>query len=133
VLSNFEVQQARIVVFGAGGARDKSKRPIMGSIVEKYCDLAIVTSDNPRNELACMIADDIVAGFTGASNFKHLRELNRTQAIEMAYELSKPGSVIAILGKGRDEYQIIGTLTFPFKERAIIRPFMSEDNLYKSL
>lgn len=122
-----------IVVFGAGGARDKSKRPIMGSIVEKYCDLAIVTSDNPRNELACMIADDIVAGFTGIKNFKHVRELNRTKAIEMAYELSKPGTVIAVLGKGRDEYQIVGTLTFPFKERAIIRPFMSEDTLYKSL
>lgn len=122
-----------IVVFGAGGARDKSKRPMMGAIVEKYCDLAIVTSDNPRNELASMIADDIVAGFTGMQNFQHMRELNRTKAIEIAYELSKPGSVIAVLGKGRDEYQIVGHLTFPFKERAILRPFMREDTLYKSL
>ncbi len=122
-----------IVVFGAGGARDKSKRPIMGSIVEKYADLAIMTSDNPRNESAAAIADDILAGFTGASDFRYMRELNRTKAIEMAYELSKPGTIIAILGKGRDEYQIVGHLTFPFKERAIIRPFMQEDNLYKNL
>ena len=122
-----------IVVFGAGGARDKSKRPMMGAIVEKYCDFAIVTSDNPRNESAAAIADDIVAGFSGAQDFQHIRELNRTKAIEMAYEMSKPGTVIAVLGKGRDEYQIVGHLTFPFKERAIIRPFMREDILYKSL
>jgi len=122
-----------IVVFGAGGARDKSKRPIMGSIVAKYANLAIVTSDNPRNESAAAIADDIVAGFQGVTDLQHIRELNRTKAIEMAYELSKKGSIIAVLGKGRDEYQIVGHLTFPFKERAIIRPFMKEDNLYKNL
>jgi len=122
-----------IVVFGAGGARDKSKRPIMGSIVEKYCDYAIVTSDNPRDESAASIADDITAGFTGLKNFQFVRELNRTKAIELAYSLSKKGSVIAVLGKGRDEYQIVGHLTFPFKERAIIRPFLREDTLYKSL
>lgn len=122
-----------IVVFGAGGARDKSKRPIMGAIVKKYCDFAIVTSDNPRNECAALIADDIVTGFAGAKSFQYVCELNRTKAIEMAYEMSKPGSVIAVLGKGRDEYQIVGHLTFPFKERAIIRPFLREDSLYKSL
>ena len=122
-----------IVVFGAGGARDKSKRPMMGAIVEKYCDMAIVTSDNPRNESAADIADDIVAGFIGDKNLQHVRELNRTKAIEYAYTLSREGSVIAVLGKGRDEYQIVGHLTFPFKERAIIRPFLREDSLYKSL
>jgi len=134
VLSTLRLMtQHLIVVFGAGGARDKSKRPMMGAIVEKYSDVAIVTSDNPRKESAAMIADDIVAGFTGDQKFQHIRELNRTTAIEKAYEISKPGSVIAVLGKGRDEYQIIGDLTFSFKERAIIRPFMREDILYKSL
>ena len=122
-----------IVVFGAGGSRDRSKRPIMGSIVEKYCDLAIVTSDNPRDESPGAIADDIAMGFEGNKELKILRELNRTKAIEKAYELSKKGAVIAILGKGRDEYQIVGDLTFPFKERAIIKPFLLDDNLYKSL
>lgn len=122
-----------VVVFGAGGARDRSKRPMMGAIVEKYSDIAIVTSDNPRDESAAAIADDIVAGFTGMREFQHVRELNRTKAIELAYQLSRQGSVIAVLGKGRDEYQIVGHLTFPFKERAIIRPFLREDSLYKSL
>jgi len=122
-----------IVVFGAGGCRDRSKRPIMGAIVEKYCDIAIVTSDNPREELAAAIADDIVAGFTGDKGLISIRELNRIKAIELAYELSKKDTIIAVLGKGRDEYQIVGHLTFPFKERAIIRPFLREDNLYKNL
>jgi UDP-N-acetylmuramoyl-L-alanyl-D-glutamate--2,6-diaminopimelate ligase len=122
-----------IVVFGAGGARDKSKRPMMGAIVEKYANLAIVTSDNPRNESAAAIADDIVAGFSGLPNFLSIRELNRTKAIELAYEISQSGTIIAVLGKGRDEYQIVGHMTFPFKERAIIRPFLREDTLYKNL
>jgi len=122
-----------IVVFGAGGARDRRKRPMMGAIVEKYCDIAIVTSDNPRNECASMIAEDIIAGFIGNKGLQHICELNRTKAIELAYELSRKNSVIAVLGKGRDEYQIVGHLTFPFKERAIIRPFLKEDSLYKSL
>jgi UDP-N-acetylmuramoyl-L-alanyl-D-glutamate--2,6-diaminopimelate ligase len=106
---------------------------MMGAIVEKYANLAIVTSDNPRNESAAAIADDIVAGFSGLPNFLSIRELNRTKAIELAYEISQSGTIIAVLGKGRDEYQIVGHMTFPFKERAIIRPFLREETLYKNL
>lgn len=114
-----------IVVFGAGGNRDKQKRPMMGAIVDKYADLAILTSDNPRDEHPADIAADIVAGFSQAScDSKVLQELNRTKAIELAYQNSRKNSVIAILGKGRDEYQIIGKITFPFKERSIIKPFL---------
>lgn len=112
-----------IVVFGVGGDRDKSKRPIMGAIVEKYADTAILTSDNPRNEHPADIIENIKRGFTG-KNLRVIEEINRTNAIEMACDFSKAGSIIAILGKGRDEYQIVGTLTFPFKERSIIKPFL---------
>jgi UDP-N-acetylmuramoyl-L-alanyl-D-glutamate--2,6-diaminopimelate ligase len=112
-----------IVVFGVGGCRDKSKRPIMGAIVEKYADVAILTSDNPRDELPTEIIKDIKSGFSGGE-LQVFEETNRTCAIEMACKMSTFGSVVAVLGKGRDEYQIVGSLTFPFKERSIIKPFL---------
>jgi UDP-N-acetylmuramoyl-L-alanyl-D-glutamate--2,6-diaminopimelate ligase len=112
-----------IVVFGAGGGRDKSKRPMMGAIVEKYADLAILTSDNPRDEHPVAIINDIKSGITG-DRLKMIEEVNRTTAIEMACTMSQAGSIVAVLGKGRDEYQIVGSLTFPFKERSIIKPFL---------
>ncbi|MBI2344569.1 UDP-N-acetylmuramoyl-L-alanyl-D-glutamate--2,6-diaminopimelate ligase [Candidatus Dependentiae bacterium] len=115
-----------IVVFGAGGNRDPQKRPLMGAIAQKYCDVVIVTSDNPRDESPLDIALAIEKGFDFTKKFEFYQELNRVKAIELGHELSKKGSVLAILGKGRDEYQIVGALTFPFKERSIIRPFMIE-------
>jgi len=118
-----------IVVFGAGGNRDAQKRPIMGSIAQKYCDVVILTSDNPRDENPADIAIAIEQGFDQTKHFEFYKELNRVKAIEFAHELSHKGSIIAILGKGRDEYQIVGTLTFPFKERSIIRPFMIEHEI----
>ncbi len=117
-----------IVVFGAGGNRDPQKRPLMGAIAQKYCDIVIVTSDNPRDESPLDIALAIQKGFDFNKNFEFYQELNRVKAIELGHELSKKGSILAILGKGRDEYQIVGGLTFPFKERSIIRPFMVEND-----
>ncbi len=116
-----------IVVFGSAGNRDKQKRPIMGSIAQKYCDVVILTSDNPRDENPIEIAKDVEVGFEKNISFEFYKELNRVKAIELGYELTKPGSIVAILGKGRDEYQIVGGLTFPFKERSIIRPFIAEN------
>ncbi len=116
-----------IVVFGSAGNRDKQKRPIMGAIAQKYCDIVILTSDNPRDENPIEIAKDVEVGFSKDVSFEFYKELNRVKAIELGYELTKPGSIVAILGKGRDEYQIVGGLTFPFKERSIIRPFVIED------
>lgn len=118
-----------IVVFGAGGNRDAQKRPIMGAIAQKYCDVVIVTSDNPRDENPLDIAAAIQKGFDFTKDFEFYQELNRVKAIELGHELSKNGSILAILGKGRDEYQIVGGLTFPFKERSIIRPFMIEHEI----
>ena len=118
-----------IVVFGVGGCRDKQKRPIMGSIVEQYADVAILTSDNPQDENPIAIIQDIKGGITG-SGLQVFEEINRTNAIEMACKMSQKDSIIAILGKGRDEYQIVGSLTFPFKERSIIKPFFIGTLLY---
>ena len=115
-----------IVVFGAAGNRDKQKRPLMGAIAQKYCDVVILTSDNPRDESPVAIAKEVEVGFKFDKHFELYRELNRVKAIEFGYELTKPGSILAILGKGRDEYQIVGDLTFPFKERSIIKPFIAQ-------
>lgn len=115
-----------IAVFGAGGNRDKQKRPIMGAIAQKYCDVIILTSDNPRDENPADIARDIAQGFGSKDSCKIYEELNRTKAIEIAYDFSSDKSIIAILGKGPDEYQIVGDLTFPFKERSIIKQYLKE-------
>jgi len=115
-----------IVVFGAGGCRDKQKRPMMGAIAQQFSNKVVLTSDNPRDENPAAILHDIEQGFVKKDSCEIYKELNRTKAIEKAYEISGPESIIAILGKGPDEYQIVGDLTFPFKERSIIKKFMQE-------
>ncbi|MBP7854853.1 UDP-N-acetylmuramoyl-L-alanyl-D-glutamate--2,6-diaminopimelate ligase [Candidatus Babeliales bacterium] len=117
-----------IVVFGAAGNRDKQKRPIMGALAQKYCDVVILTSDNPRDENPIVIAQEVEAGFDQNIEFEFHKELNRVKAIELGCFLAKDHSIVAILGKGRDEYQIVGGLTFPFKERSIIRPYLKEND-----
>lgn len=109
-----------IVVFGAGGGRDKSKRPMMGLIAATIADQVIITSDNPRLEDAATIAGDIVHDIPESLTHKIVQELDRKKAIEYAYQLSQSGSIIALLGKGPDEYQIIGTTKHYFSERGIV-------------
>jgi len=109
-----------IVVFGAGGGRDKSKRPMMGLIAADIADIVLITSDNPRLEDAATIAGDIVRDIPTAMRYKIVQELDRKKAIKYAYQLSDQGSIIALLGKGPDEYQIIGTTKHYFSEQNIV-------------
>ena len=109
-----------IVVFGAGGGRDKSKRPMMGNIASQIADIVVITSDNPRLEDPVLIAQDIVCGVPEESYHKIIQELDRKCAIELAYHLSDNGSIIVLLGKGPDEYQIVGTTKHYFSERQIV-------------
>jgi UDP-N-acetylmuramoyl-L-alanyl-D-glutamate--2,6-diaminopimelate ligase len=121
VLSTLRVLTPQlIVVFGAGGGRDKSKRPIMGNIASQIADIVIVTSDNPRLEDPVTIAQDIMGGIAQESVHKMVQELDRKCAIELAYHLSDNGSIIVLLGKGPDEYQIVGTTKHYFSERHIV-------------
>jgi UDP-N-acetylmuramoyl-L-alanyl-D-glutamate--2,6-diaminopimelate ligase len=122
-----------IVVFGCGGDRDKTKRPRMARVVEKYADLAIVTSDNPRTENPDDIISQVVAGFTNvlwhglparASTAKMavppcevIVEPDRKKAIAMAIESAEKNDVSIIAGKGHENYQIIGKQKFPFSDR----------------
>lgn len=106
-----------IVLFGAGGDRDRGKRPEMGAIAQRLADVAIVTSDNPRNENPEAIIDEITAGMrTG----EFVRVANRKEAIAIALEMARPGDVVLLAGKGHETYQVIGTQKVDFDERAIV-------------
>lgn len=103
-----------ITVFGCGGDRDRTKRPIMGQLAEKWSDVVFVTSDNPRTEDPDKIILDILKGMK--SKKSRFVFSDRAIAIHKAIELAKPGDVVAILGKGHETYQIIGTKTVPFDD-----------------
>jgi len=110
-----------IVLFGAGGNRDKTKRPQMGAIAAKYADHIIVTTDNPRTEDPQDISTDILAGISEKDRGKTVCELDREKAIHLAYKLSKKNGIVALLSKGRDEYQIFGNNKVFFSEREILQ------------
>lgn len=94
------------VVFGCGGDRDREKRPLMAAAAEAYADTVTVTTDNPRTEDLEAINRDIAAGFEKS---KHIFLEDRTEAIRKAVTGLKPGDILAIVGKGREDYQIVGT------------------------
>jgi UDP-N-acetylmuramoyl-L-alanyl-D-glutamate--2,6-diaminopimelate ligase len=110
-----------IVLFGAGGDRDRRKRPVMGRVAARHADLAIVTSDNPRTEDPERILDDIEPGFEGVA---HLRVTDRREAIRRALALARPGDTLLLAGKGHETYQVLGTKKVPFDEAAIVRELM---------
>lgn len=106
-----------IVLFGAGGDRDRGKRPEMGAVAQRLADVAVVTSDNPRSENPDQIIDEIVAGMRVG---EHVRVVNRREAIAIALEMARPGDVVVLAGKGHETYQIIGSQKLEFDERAIV-------------
>lgn len=101
-----------ICVFGCGGQRDKGKRPMMGDVASRLADSVVVTSDNPRNEEARAIIDDIVAGM--AANY-HVME-DRAAAIDYAIRHAQAQDVVLIAGKGHEEYQEIKGVKLPFND-----------------
>jgi UDP-N-acetylmuramoyl-L-alanyl-D-glutamate--2,6-diaminopimelate ligase len=108
-----------LVVFGAGGDRDRGKRAPMGEVCARLADVAIVTSDNPRTEDPEQILDDVESGM-GAGK-PHERQVDRRKAIARALELARAGDTILLAGKGHETYQIIGTEKQPFDERVVVR------------
>jgi UDP-N-acetylmuramoyl-L-alanyl-D-glutamate--2,6-diaminopimelate ligase len=109
-----------IVVFGCGGDRDRGKRPLMGAIAAAKADLAIVTSDNPRTEDPERILDDIEAGMREPGAAPHERIEDRREAIERALAVAGGDDVVVLAGKGHETYQIRGTTSHPFDEKAIV-------------
>lgn len=111
-----------ITVFGAGGDRDKTKRPLMGKAAGELSDIVIVTSDNPRSEQPEAIIDDILRGIPRGTNV--VREVDRRCAIERAVSLATKGDVILIAGKGHEDYQIIGTERRHFSDKEVVESLL---------
>lgn len=117
-----------ITVFGCGGDRDRTKRPLMGRIACKYSDLVYVTSDNPRTEDPERIIDDIV-GNIDKNNY--IRTADRTQAIKAAIIEAEPGDTVLIAGKGHERYQILGTEKIHYDERKIVKQILDNGANFK--
>lgn len=115
-----EFAEGRIIaVFGCGGDRDRTKRPIMGRIAAEHANYIIVTSDNPRTEAPAGIIEDIMQGVraAGAGPDRYAVIPDRKGAIEKAVEMASPGDVVLIAGKGHETYQLIGGEVFDFDDR----------------
>ncbi len=108
-----------ICLFGCGGDRDKTKRPLMAMAAEKYADILIITSDNPRNEDPNDIIDDIIGGLS--SRKPYIRITDRRAAIRRAITIAEKGDIIVLAGKGHEDYQILGgNVHIHFDEREIV-------------
>ena len=111
-----------ICVFGAGGDRDRSKRPLLGKAAA-HADFAIVTSDNPRTEEPLGIIEEVVSGFPHGYSSFHV-EPDRRRAIEYALAEAQPGDCVLIAGKGHESEQIVGTERLPFDDRLVAREIL---------
>ena len=112
-----------ICVFGCGGDRDKTKRPIMGEIACRYSDFVVVTSDNPRSEEPKDIIKDIIQGMN-KENYVVVED--RREGIKRAMELAQNGDIVVVAGKGHEDYQVLKNETIHFDEREIIAEIIKE-------
>ena len=116
-----------ITLFGCGGDRDRSKRPIMGKVAATLSDFCVVTSDNPRTENPAAIIEDILAG-VGETDCEYTVIENRRDAIKYALGIAERGDCIILAGKGHETYQIIGKEKNHFDEREVIEECLKELN-----
>lgn len=110
-------------VFGCGGDRDRSKRPLMAKVAEEYADRIIVTTDNPRHEDPQAIIDEVMGGFSSLEKVEAV--LDRRQAIDIAITNAQPGDVVLLAGKGHETSQIVGDVHIAFDDRRVSREFLS--------
>jgi UDP-N-acetylmuramoyl-L-alanyl-D-glutamate--2,6-diaminopimelate ligase len=129
-----------ITVFGCGGDRDRTKRPLMGAVAGKHSDLAVLTSDNPRTEDPLAIMDEVEKGLKSLpleewhqgeiggwrSKRGYLKVPDRREAIRMAIRMAQPLDTVLIAGKGHEDYQIIGKKKFPFDDRVEAKKALEE-------
>ena len=113
-----------ILVFGCGGDRDKTKRPLMGDVAARYADFTVITADNSRTERTLDIIDDILDGFDRTKPHRVIE--SRRAAIEYALSSAQHGDVVVLAGKGHEDYEIFGKEKRPFSERAIVKDYIKQ-------
>lgn len=112
-----------IVIFGCGGGKDPSKRPAIAKLAEQYADIIIITNDNPRNEDPQAILRDIQAGFKNPQAPHIFYELDRKKAIKLAVQNATPDSIIALLGKGHEDYYLVKGVKHYFNDYQEIQQY----------
>ena len=120
-----------ITVFGAGGERDRTKRPLMGEAAGSLSDLVVLTSDNPRGEDPIRIINDVVVGLQKA-NAKYRVEPDREQALAIALDEAGPGDIVLLAGKGHETYQVLRDQTIEFDDREKAREILQRKGYGKS-
>lgn len=123
-----EFTRGRIItVFGCGGDRDRTKRPIMGAVAARLSDYTVLTSDNPRSEEPAAILQDIEAGVSPLiGKDKYTVIADRRTAIGTALQIAKPQDTVLIVGKGHETYQIVGNQVLPFDDRETARELLRQ-------
>ena len=111
-----------LVVFGCGGDRDRTKRPLMASVATTLADVAVLTSDNPRHEDPLEIIREAAAGAAPGGDL--VVEVDRHEAIALALDRARPGDLVVIAGKGHETGQVVGEETLPFDDREVARALL---------
>lgn len=114
-----------VTLFGCGGDRDRSKRPLMAKAAAEASDLAVLTSDNPRSEDPLAIINDAMAGLAGFTT-PHIVEPDRATAIRLALEHAEPGDIVLLAGKGHETYQVLKDRTIHFDDRELAREVLRQ-------
>jgi UDP-N-acetylmuramoyl-L-alanyl-D-glutamate--2,6-diaminopimelate ligase len=114
-----------ITLFGCGGGKDRTKRPVMGEVTGRLSDLTILSSDNPRKEDPLKIISDIIVGLQKTSG-KYLIEPDREKAIRLAIDEARAGDIVLLAGKGHENTQILADRTLEFDDREMARRSLRE-------
>jgi UDP-N-acetylmuramoyl-L-alanyl-D-glutamate--2,6-diaminopimelate ligase len=112
-----------ITLFGCGGDRDRTKRPLMGMAAAELSDFVVLTSDNPRSEDPLAIMNDVLVGL-GRFDTPYVAEPDRARAIQIAIERAQPGDVVLVAGKGHETYQVLKDRTIHFDDRETAREIL---------
>ena len=124
-----EIAKGRVItVFGCGGNRDKTKRPLMWKTAAEYSDFVVLTSDNPRFEKPEDIISDVLVGIKIARTVEYSVQPDRYKAIETALTVMENGDIVVIAGKGAEKYQEINGTKYPFDDKKIVEKLLAERN-----